>query len=272
MLTQILLACALVAGVPADGDGGGIGIAECGSFGSPGCATEARRWWGVNRATPDVGGSRTGGSGVIQRPSCTTAPAQAPAGAPASGRWVLITCPGQAPLLVRDGGALEGEPGDDAPAITPIMVALMARDRFTLPSPTIASSPKPSDPQLVRLPIWLAVGSGVWHPYTSSASAGGITATATATPTTVTWSMGDGTTRTCSGPGTLYKEGRDDPREESPTCGHTYLRSSEKYRVVATITWAVTWSAAGQSGVLPPLVTTAAAGFRVAESQAIVTT
>ncbi|MEV2272907.1 hypothetical protein [Nonomuraea africana] len=275
MLIQILLSCALVAEVPADG--GGTGIAECSSFGSPGCATEARRWWGVNRLAPDGGGSRRGSSGTPQGPTCATAPAQAPAGAPTGGRWVLITCPGQAPLLVRDGGALEGEPGGDAPVITPIMVALLARDRFTLPSPTIASSPKPSDPQLVRLPVWLAVDQGIWHPYTSSATAGGITATATATPATVTWSMGDGNTKTCRGPGTLYKEGRDDPRKESPTCGHTYVESSAtapnaKYPVTATITWAITWSAAGESGTLPPLVTTSSTSFRVAESQAIVTT
>ncbi|GII02766.1 hypothetical protein Pta02_47740 [Planobispora takensis] len=38
--------------------------------------------------------------------------------------------------------------------------------------------------------------------------------------------MGDGTTVTCRGPGTPYRESRDDPRRPSLTCGHTYLESS----------------------------------------------
>lgn len=275
MLIDLLVALLLAA--PSD-DGGGVGVAECGSFGRPGCATEARRWWGVNRSTPGGGGGSTSsGGGAAQGPTCTAEPAQAPPGAPTSGRWTLLTCPGQPALLVRDGGALDGDPGDGAPAITPLMVALMARDSFTLPNPAIASSPKPSDPQLVRLPIWLAVGEDIWHPFTSTASAGGITATATATPTIVSWSMGDGATITCRGPGTAYKQGRDEPRKESPTCGHTYVESSAtapntKYPVAATITWAITWSAAGESGTLPALVTTSSTSFRVAESQAIVTT
>ncbi|MEU7894245.1 hypothetical protein AB0B45_15455 [Nonomuraea sp. NPDC049152] len=110
----------------------------------------------------------------------------------------------------------------------------------------------------------------------STATAGGITATATATPTLVTWNMGDETTVTCKGPGTPFRHGRDDARKESPTCGHTYVKSSAtnpsaKYPVTATITWAITWSAAGESGTFPPLVTTSTTSFRVAESQAIVT-
>ncbi|MEO3810773.1 hypothetical protein ABGB17_17365 [Sphaerisporangium sp. B11E5] len=152
----------------------------------------------------------------------------------------------------------------------------MARDRFVLPIPKISSSPRPSDPQLVRLPIWLAIAHDIWHPYMSTASAGGITATARATPVRVAWVMGDGAIVVCLGPGTRYRDGKDDPRRSSPTCGHTYLESSAeaphaRYRVTATVTWSVTWSAIGQSGTLPALTTTAATSFRVAESQAIVT-
>ncbi|MFG1879335.1 hypothetical protein ACGFIV_31295 [Sphaerisporangium sp. NPDC049003] len=155
-------------------------------------------------------------------------------------------------------------------------MALMARSRFVLPALKINSSPRPVDPQLVRLPIWLAISPATWHAYTSTASAGGITATATATPLRVTWIMGDGTTVTCRGPGTTYRDGKNDPRRPSPTCGHTYMESSAqapnaRYRVTATITWSITWTALGQSGALPSLTTSAAASFRVAESQAIVT-
>ncbi|WP_176728621.1 hypothetical protein [Planobispora rosea] len=262
-----------------DPQGGGAGLIGCGSEGGPGCVAEARRWW--NRPA-SIGGPRPdggpGGSGKGQTPGCTAAPAEAPAGASDSGRWMLITCPGQPALLVRDDGPAEGgEAGTGAPAITPLMVALMGRDRFTLPAPEIGSSPRPEDPQLVRLPIWLAVERDAWHPRTATATAGGITAIAVATPARVTWTMGDGITVTCKGPGTPYRESRDDPRRPSPTCGHTYLESSAdapdaEYRVTATITWNVTWAAAGQAGTLPSLTTTATTAFRVAEAQAIVTT
>ncbi|MFD0882976.1 hypothetical protein ACFQ08_00120 [Streptosporangium algeriense] len=152
----------------------------------------------------------------------------------------------------------------------------MARDRLALPVLKIVTSPRSQYPQLVRLPIWLGVARETWHPYTATASAGGVVATVTATPTHVTWIMGDGATVTCRGPGTPYRVGRDDPRKPSPTCGYTYLESSAnapnaRYRVTATATWLITWVAAGQRGTLPPLTTTATTGFRVAESQAIVT-
>lgn len=275
MLIRLVLACTITctAFAVSPEDGGGGSLIQCGSNGGPGCATEARRWW---RDAPRHGGHRprirpVGGEG----PRCTTAPADAPAGASGSGRWMVLTCPGRSALLIRDAGPEQGG-ARGAPAITPVMVALMARDRFVLPVPGIGSSPKPEDPQLVRLPVWLAVSTSQWRPYTASATAGGITATATARPTTVTWRMGDGGTVICRGPGTHYRDGKDDPRKPSPTCGHTYLESSATapnatYRVTATITWGITWTAGGQSGALPPLTTTASTGFRVAESQAIVT-
>jgi hypothetical protein len=85
--------------------------------------------------------------------------------------------------------------------------------------------------------------------------------------------MGDGTTITCTGPGTPY--GGTNPAAASPTCGHTYQESSGgkpggAYRVTATITWDITWkSTRGAGGVLAPLETVTAAEFRVAESQAL---
>jgi hypothetical protein len=85
--------------------------------------------------------------------------------------------------------------------------------------------------------------------------------------------MGDGAAVTCHGPGTPYAGGN--PAAASPTCGHAYERSSAgqpggAYRVTATITWDITWtSTGGAGGVMPPLQTTAAAQFRVAESQAL---
>jgi hypothetical protein len=98
--------------------------------------------------------------------------------------------------------------------------------------------------------------------------------TATATPVSVTWHPGDGSTVTCHGEGTPYASA-DSPGSASPDCGHTYTTSSAgqpdgAFKATATITWDITWhGAGGAGGVLPPLFTTAAAAFQVAESQAL---
>ncbi|UJW32632.1 hypothetical protein L3Q67_02240 [Saccharothrix sp. AJ9571] len=95
----------------------------------------------------------------------------------------------------------------------------------------------------------------------------------TATPAEAVWSMGDGSTLTCTGPGTSFQEGGG-PHAASPDCGHTYHRSSagvpdENFAVIATVHWTITWSGAGASGTLPDLTTSASTAFRVAETQAL---
>ncbi|GAA3166005.1 hypothetical protein GCM10010466_66030 [Planomonospora alba] len=174
------------------------------------------------------------------------------------------------------GGA--GTAGEDAgrARARPPAAAVAAAERLDLPRPEIGSSPRPEELQLVRFPIWLTVPRRTWRPRTATATEDGTTATVVARPVRVTWTMGDGTTVVCRGPGTAYREGRDDPRRPSPTCGHTYLEPSTdaaggEYRVTATVTWEATWTAGGRSGPLPPLTTSAGTAFRVAESQAIVT-
>ncbi|MFC4060926.1 hypothetical protein ACFOWE_21700 [Planomonospora corallina] len=173
------------------------------------------------------------------------------------------------------GGGRTGE-GTGRTGVRPPAAAVAAAERLDLPDPEIGSSPRPNELQLVRFPIWLTIPRKAWRPRTATATVDGTTATVVARPLRVTWSMGDGTTVVCRGPGTAYREGRDDPRRPSPTCGHTYLEPSTdaaggEYRVTATVTWEVTWTAAGRSGPLAPLTTRAGTAFRVAESQAIVT-
>ena len=86
--------------------------------------------------------------------------------------------------------------------------------------------------------------------------------------------VGDGATVICRGPGTPYAGGAD-PAAASPTCGHTYTRSSAgqpgaAFRVTVTVTWDISWrGTGGAGGTLPPLFTAATARFRVAESQAV---
>jgi hypothetical protein len=97
--------------------------------------------------------------------------------------------------------------------------------------------------------------------------------TAVAISTSGSWSMGDGTTATCAGPGTPFPTGGD-PASSSPDCGHTYHRSSatapdQQFPASATVHWTVTWSGAGAGGTFPDMTTSANASFRVAEAQAL---
>jgi len=89
----------------------------------------------------------------------------------------------------------------------------------------------------------------------------------------VSWSLGEGGTVNCAGPGTPYTKGSD-PRAPSPSCGYLYRRSSagapgEAFRITATIHWTVTWSGAGQAGTFDDLASMDSVSLRVAESQAI---
>ncbi|GAB2790714.1 hypothetical protein GCM10027199_78430 [Amycolatopsis magusensis] len=168
------------------------------------------------------------------------------------------------------GGSAAGLPVQ-IPQFSPGEVARIARGQLRLPSPVIASSP--AGTQLVRLPTWLWLDGASWRPYSSTASVPGVSVTVTATPAEAVWSMGDGTTLTCTGPGTSFHKGGD-PQAASPDCGHIYHRPSagapdESFPVIATVHWTIMWSGADASGTLPDLTTSASTAFRVAEMQAL---
>ncbi|MBB5801290.1 hypothetical protein F4560_001058 [Saccharothrix ecbatanensis] len=198
---------------------------------------------------------------------------QAPDGQPQEpGGWFMVLCSpdGKDPL---SHGPVWVPSGGVRPTLSPEQVAEMARNRLLLPSVTISASP--ADEQLVSLPTWLWL-SGGWEEVSASASVRGVSVTAVAKPMSVTWSMGDGGSVTCAGPGTPFAPGHRDPRSASPDCGYTYRTSSagqgtDAYKVTVTVTWAVTWAGAGQGGTFPNLTTSASSAFRVAESQGIAT-
>ena len=190
------------------------------------------------------------------------------------GAWYVYQCAGQgvrdtlyrAPVWIADGQA----PGA-APLPSPEELAEQARSQLRLPSPVIASSP--AGTQLVRLPTWLWLDRAMWQPQSATASVPAVSVTATATPASVSWAMGDGSTVTCTGPGTPFPA-HGDPQAASPDCGHTYQRPSagspgERFPAAATVSWRITWSGAGASGTFPDMTTSAAASFRVAEAQAL---
>jgi hypothetical protein len=165
-------------------------------------------------------------------------------------------------------------PGGGPAPPDPAVLAALARQTLGLPSPVIRSSPAQNALQLTNLPTWLWINPAEWVPESKTATVPGESVTATATPVSVTWHPGDGSTVTCQGAGTPYTSA-ENPAAASPDCGHTYTASSAgqpggAFQATATITWDVTWQGAGGAGgALPPLFTTAAAAFRVAESQAL---
>lgn len=190
------------------------------------------------------------------------------------GSWYLWQCSGNGavdgayhlPVWIPNGPQGPGA----APAPSPAQLAQMARNQLQLPTPSIAANP--AGEQLVNLPTWMWLSNG-WRPVSATASVPGVSVTATATPTSVVWSMGDGSTVTCTGAGTPFPPGTA-PTASSPDCGHTYRSSSasqagQAFPVTATVHWTVTWVGAGQGGVFPDLTTTGNAAFRVAESQAL---
>ena len=194
-----------------------------------------------------------------------------PSGQPQEpGGWFMVLCSPDGKDPDSHGPVWIPAGATAAPSLTPEQVAQIARKQLRLPSPSIAASP--SGTQLVHLPTWLWLSSG-WMPSTATASVPGVAVTATAKPTSATWSMGDGTTVTCTGSGTPFQPGSD-PKASSPDCGHTYRTSSaaqagQVFPVAVTVRWTVTWVGAGQGGTFPDLTTTATAAFRVTESQAL---
>ncbi|WP_340457488.1 ATP/GTP-binding protein [Streptomyces sp. A475] len=195
-------------------------------------------------------GKRKGGKGAVYRVMC-----------PATGRVGVVWVP--------DGAA----PG--APVIDPEVVAQQAVDSMKLVGPDIDINPKPGGKGLVGMPVWMAVGQSptTYGPNSASATAGGVTVTATAKVKSIVWNMGDGTSVTCSGPGTVYRKSFG--MKQSPDCGHVYKQTSDsaggKFKVSATATWAVDWQVAGGGGESGQLteVRNSQAALTIIESQAV---
>lgn len=272
MLTRAVAVGGVVAAallvVPGVARADGWGKVECTNKPTPHCALTAG-----TSATPQAGatdppeteskphGGGTGASGDL--PACDYSASES-SGQPGTVGW-------QPPASWHQGTcSLTGVIQTPGPQLSPVEVARLARAQLGLPAPVAAANP--AGTQLVHLPTWLWLANG-WHTVTATAAVPGVAVTATARPTAATWAMGDGTTVTCTGPGTAFQAGGD-PRAASPDCGHTYRRSSAaqpggRYAVAVSVHWAVTWVGAGQSGTFPEMTTTSATSFRVAESPAL---
>lgn len=139
----------------------------------------------------------------------------------------------------------------------------------------IAASPALTSKQFVHVPVWWWVQPGWWQAQTATASADGLTITARAVPKKITWYAGDGTGTVCTGPGTPWTSSTN-PTLSSPTCGHTYTKTSTsssggKFTIRAVASWDVSWSGSGLSGTEPAIITTTTVSVTVAELRAVVT-
>lgn len=268
----------------ADGDGGGWFSTGCAQTPSPACdlAVGIGNHQTSNDDHHQTTGSTSGSNGDSGGPPCEwwslgpsldTEPFYEPSKPGDSGAWYVQMC-----LIDGKWGADANNAvwvpfgqAPPAPRPSPRQLALTARSRLTLPEPHIQTSPATT--QLVGLPTWLWVDRASWNPRSATASVPGVSVTVTATPVSATWSLGDGATVNCQGPGTPFTVGND-PQAASPDCGHTYRESSagrpdEAFPSSTTVRWTIAWSGGGQSGTFADMITTASAAFRVAESQAI---
>lgn len=140
----------------------------------------------------------------------------------------------------------------NSPHTNPRTIAIQAATQIHLPPPTPHTGPDPTTNkwQLIPIgyPIWL--WTNTQPPITNTTTNQGITVSLHAKPGPTTFTMGDGTTITCT---------KTTPRPPtightpSPTCGHTYTKTphpNPTYTITTTTTWTVHWTAANHTGQL----------------------
>lgn len=174
-------------------------------------------------------------------------------------------------LICQGGGALQGWPrvvfapnGRPVvvPQVSPAELAEQAISEMGLSAPDIRLAPPADSPRgaTIGFPVWMwtARREATVGPIRRTASAGSITVTATATLAKIDWSMGDGATAACAGPGTEFSDER--AGQPSPTCGHVYrgLVAGGVARINATSRWEIRWSGGGQSAFRTMALTSSA--------------
>lgn len=274
--SSCLLAAGLVAvAVPAHGQAGPGGCKSAGTRGM--CWVAAAD---PGRSAGPAGAQQTGadparqlGGQNTQQPrySCAERPwTPPPAGdplwnghSPDQGSLKLMICQG--------GGALQGWPrvvftpnGQPVvvPQVSPAELADQAISEMRLSAPDIRLAPPASSPHgaTIGFPVWMwtARREETTGPVTRTASAGSITVTATATLARIDWSMGDGATVRCAGPGDAFTD--DQAGRPSPSCGHSYrdLVPGGTAAVDATSHWEIRWSGGGQSAFRTMALTSSA--------------
>jgi hypothetical protein len=122
----------------------------------------------------------------------------------------------------------------------------------------------------VGLPVWAWVSEpspDTYGPLVESDTAGNLTVTVTANVQSVTWDFGDGTVKTCDGPGTPYDDSYG--LRSSPDCGHMYEKQGNPYTVTALSRWEISWEGGGAAGSFPVVEREAEAQIVIGEYQVL---
>jgi len=167
-------------------------------------------------------------------------------------------------------------PGVNAPPVVVIDPAVLARQavaEMNLHSITVGISLPANGQQtgLVEAPVWMWVNNptaNTFGPITKSVTVGPVTVTATGRVDHITWDMGDGSSVTCTTPGTVYDLSFG--IKASPDCGHAYTAAKDSYAVRATSYWVVTWAGGGQNGTIPIQLVSNPVQARVGEVQVLI--
>jgi len=165
---------------------------------------------------------------------------------PPPGVWGMVSCPPLPPYLTW---VPTGAPAPATPS--PAQLARSALATLHLDAPQVGTAP-PTNKLVVNLATYLWVEPGVWRTLRATASVGSVSATVVATPSKVVWTMGDGNTVTCTGPGTPYNPNAD-PSTQSTNCSYAYPAPSTKqpngaYDLTARVYWHVIWTSSGVAG------------------------
>ena len=154
------------------------------------------------------------------------------------------------------------------PLEEPQRAAEEARRLLLIDPPTVRTSPPADTAQLVGLPTWFWI-TDPWQPKQASATLDTVTSTVVATPTSLTFTLDDGTSFSCDGPGTPYETARD-PAGQVSSCTHLFERSGA-VTVTATVTYAVHWTAnTDPGGDLDDLTRTSTLPLTIEEAQAVI--
>ncbi len=202
-------------------------------------------------------------------------------GGPTPGGWYSVTCTDQETGVSTTATEwIADQSGSATPAVDPHSLALRAENSLRLPAPSPQFNP-PSG-SVVNFPTWLWIDAATWHSYTVTATVGTVGATAVATPASVSWSMGDGGSVLCHGPGKPFDPNQPADQQSTP-CAYVYAVSSagqpspdgraedDSFTVMVTIDWSVSWFARGASGggSLPALTTSATTYLRVEQVESV---
>ncbi|HXA27674.1 MAG TPA: hypothetical protein VN193_02910 [Candidatus Angelobacter sp.] len=129
-----------------------------------------------------------------------------------------------------------------------VQLARSALATLHLGAPRMGMAP-PSDKLVVNLATYLWVDPTIWRSFAATASVGPISATVIAAPSRVVWTMGNGDSVTCTGPGVPYDPNKD-TAEQPTNCGYSYSKASKgqpngRFSMTTRVYWHVTWTSSG---------------------------